>query len=375
MYLSSGLLHTISEKVRGKMRTMKKGKDPVIGGRRHSQLWFTLCVVIFMVMSLFLTSCVALIYDAVQGWEKGSGETHTLTVNYNYSGSRSISSSTPLYIASFGYDFTGDDPDLVYVSDPLTQHSGTCEFPDLDEMSYGVLVFVDENSNAEPDFGEVYQFYNETDLDPDEIFLNASQAITVDLTDSYIWFDAFYEDFEDGLMSEKWVDDGSGRWSLFAGAGDSDYRMQYSGMTGVSFIYYDAVYADFVFEVEVMQCSGNMYSQYGVFFRSSNPAGYGTATFSGYELRIDSSSNWSLIRWDSGPVTIMYGRSLYLSSGMNTPDLLRIECYADTITVYFNGYYVDSKTDGIYPSGAVGLLAEDDGSSNVFAFDNISVMK
>jgi len=378
MYLSSGLLHTISETVRGKVRSMKKRKHLVIGGRRHSQVWFALCVVVLTVMSLFLTSCVALIYDAVQGWEKGSGETHTLTVNYNYSGTRSISSSTPLYIAAFGYYFTGDDPDPVYASDPITQYSGTCEFPDLDEISYGVIAFVDENYNAEPDFGEVYQFYNAKDLDPDEIFLNTSQTITVNLTDSYTWFDAFYEDFEDGLMSEKWVDDGSGRWSLYPGAGDSDYRMQYAGNGDYAFSYYDAEYADFVFEAEVMQCYGDVYSQYGVFFKSSNPSGYGTTTFSGYELRIDSSSNWSLMRWDSGSsTTIIYGSSPYLSGGMNKPNILHVECYTDTVTVYFNGYYIDSITDWTYRSGAVGLIGEDPitMSSNVFAFDNISVMK
>lgn len=378
MYLSSGLLHTVSEKLRGTLRSVKKEKGPEIGLKKHSQVWFALCVVVLAVMSLFLTSCVALIYDAVQGGQKSSGETHTLTVNYTYSGSRTISSSTPLYIASFGYYFTGDEPDLVYTSGPLIQYSGACAFSDLEEMSYGVITFVDENSNGEPDFGEVYQFYNAKESDPDEIFLNSTQTITVYLTDAYTWFDAFYEDFEDGSMSEKWVDDGSGRWSLSTGVSDSDYRMKYAGMTDVAFSYYDEEYADFVFEVEAMQSSGDISSQYGVFFRSSNPAYYGTATFSGYELTVDSSGNWSLERWDNG-VRITpqpaYGKSPYLSNGLGKPNLLRVECYGSTIDVYFNGYHERTVTDGTYQSGRVGLTAADQGLNNIFAFDNISVMR
>lgn len=378
MYLSSGLLHTVSERVRGAVRSMKKRKVPEIGLRKHSQVWFALCVVIITVMSLFLTSCVALIYDAVQGGQKSSGETHTLTVNYTYSGSRTISSSTPIYVASFGYYFTGDEPDLVYTSDPLTQYSGTCVFSDLEEMSYGVIVFIDDNYNGEPDFGEVYQFYNAKESDPDEISLNSAQTITVALTDAYTWFDAFYEDFEDGLLSEKWIDDGSGRWSLYTGVSNNDYRMQYAGMTDVAFSYYDEEYADFVLEVEALQSSGDMYSQYGVFFRSINPGNYGTAIFSGYELTVNSSGDWSLERWDSGvriTPQLAYGSSPYLSNGLGKPNLLRVECYDSSISVYFNGYHERTVTDGTYQSGTVGLTAADQGSNNVFAFDNISVMR
>jgi len=376
MYLSSGLFHTLSERIREKVRPVKKAKYPDMGGAKHSQVWFALCVMALVIMSLFLTSCVALIYDAVQGGQKSSGETHTLTVDYNYSGSRTISSTTPMYIASFGYYFTGDDPDLVYMSDPLTRYSGSWVFSALEEMSYGVIAFIDENDNCEPDFGEVYQFYNGKDYEPDEIFLNSTQTVTVSLTDDYEWFDAFFEDFEDGSMSEKWFDDGSGRWTIFTGVSGSDYRMQYAGMADVAFSYYDAEYADFTLEVEAMQSSGDTSSPYGVFFRSVNPDDYGTTYFSGYELTVDSSGYWRLARWDSGVRTTLVPDTFSSNlSGFGKPNLLHVECYDFTISVSFNGTQESIITDGTHLSGRVGLTAAEHGSSNIFAFDDISVTR
>jgi hypothetical protein len=243
-------------------------------------------------------------------------------------------------------------------------------------MSYGVIAFIDENDNCKPDFGEVYQFYNGKDYEPDEIFLNSTQTVTVSLTDAYGWFDAFYEDFEDGSMSEKWMDDGSGRWSICTGVGNSDYRMQYAGMTDVAFSYYDAEYADFTFEVEAMQSSGDTSSPYGVFFRSVNPDDYGTTYFWGYELTVDSSGYWRLVRWDSGVRTTLVTDtfSSYVN-GLGKPNLLCVECYDSTIGVFFNGTQESIITDGTHLSGRVGLTAADQGLNNVFAFDDISVIR
>jgi hypothetical protein len=153
-------------------------------------------IVTILLVSLMLTSCGALLYDIIEGGNR-SAQKYSITVNYLYSGSSPVSSSSPLYVTVFGY--YGNEPDIVYSSTPLTSPSGSCTFSDLEELSYGVLVFLDYTMDGGPSTGEPYEFYDDVGDNPSEIYLDSNLSVRVDFDDTYSWVDGFYENFDDGV--------------------------------------------------------------------------------------------------------------------------------------------------------------------------------
>ena len=152
-----------------------------------------LTAVIVVIVSTAFTSCGfgPMFYDMVFGGEGDEVQTYTLEVSTHYTGSYFISSSTPLFITVFGFYFNGDEPDLVYMSSPIVSDIGSYSFTGLEELAYGVLVFIDFDSNEYPTNGDIYQFYNgKSQMDgPDEIYLNHDDAVTIVMDDAFQWSD------------------------------------------------------------------------------------------------------------------------------------------------------------------------------------------
>jgi len=206
-----------------------------------------LLIILTVLLSFTITSCGAIIYDLIEGGGKGYDEKFSITVSVTYTGDSPVS---PIYIAVFEYYFDGNEPDLVYVSDPLLSTSGSYTFNDLEEMSYGVLVFLDRDSNNEPSTGDVYEFYYDREYDPDEIYLNYNSSISMSFDDTWTWVDGFYENFDDGVAN-NWSNDGSGRWSFNFSGMDGQYKMSGTYQGNRAYSYYNDDFDDFTYSVEV----------------------------------------------------------------------------------------------------------------------------
>ena len=153
-----------------------------------------LTAVIVVIVATAFTSCGfgPMFYDMLFGGEGDEVQTYTLEVSTRYTGTYySISSSTPLFIAVFGFYFNGDEPGLIYLSSPIVSDIGSYSFTGLEELAYGVLVFIDFDSNEYPTNGDIYQFYNgKSQMDgPDEIYLNHDDAVTIVMDDAFQWSD------------------------------------------------------------------------------------------------------------------------------------------------------------------------------------------
>jgi len=148
--------------------------------------------VILVIIIAAFTSCgfAPMLYDLIVGGKGGAIQTYTLDVRVHYTGMYYYpSSTTPLFIAVFGYYFDGDEPDIVYMSDPIVTESGRYSFAGLEELSYGVLVFIDFDQNNYPTNGDIFQFYNGKAEDPDEIYLDHDDSVSITLDDSFMWYE------------------------------------------------------------------------------------------------------------------------------------------------------------------------------------------
>jgi hypothetical protein len=372
--LASGLFKHFSERVKGLVGSRRQQK--AAGGsvlKKSNATKAVFLIILTVLLSFTITSCGAIIYDLIEGGGKGSGEKCSITVSVTYTGDYPVSSAFPIYIAVFEYYFNGNEPDLVYVSDPLLSTSGSYAFNDLEEMSYGVLVFLDRDSNNEPSTGDVYEFYYDREYDPDEIYLNYYSNLTMSFDDTWVWVDGFYENFDDGVAN-NWSNDGSGRWSFNFSGMDGQYKMSGTYQGNRAYSYYNDDFDDFTYSVEVTQTAGNFYSRRGIIFRSQNPWDLNTGYFSGYVLWINDYGNWGLERWVSGIYTLIgSGTEPYLISDLN---YIKITCSGISISISFNGSPVVNENDNAFLNGKVGIFAEDEMSiHNEFLFDNIQLME
>jgi len=368
--LASGLFKHFSERVKVLMGSRKQQK--AAGGsllKKNNATKAVLLIILTVLLSFTITSCGAIIYDLIEGGGKGYDEKFSITVSVTYTGDSPVS---PIYIAVFEYYFDGNEPDLVYVSDPLLSTSGSYTFNDLEEMSYGVLVFLDRDSNNEPSTGDVYEFYYDREYDPDEIYLNYNSSISMSFDDTWTWVDGFYENFDDGV-ADNWIDDGSDRWYVTIGT----YTMQGNLYDDYAYSYYDHDFDDFTYNVSIEQNDGDNLSWRGIFFRSSNPWKLNEINFEGYLLKIDGNGNWYLEKFISGaPTTIETGTSSYLYPGIGANNIIEVSCIGSTISIYFNGNHIKDVTDNSYLYGKVGIFGYDDGNlsiPNEFWFDNASL--
>ena len=150
-------------------------------------------VIVFIVIAAF-TSCGfgPMFYDMIFGGEGDEIQTYALEVTVRYNGYHTINSYYPLYIAAFGLYFEGEEPDLVFLSSPIVSNIGSYTFTGLEELAYGVIVFIDDFYNDEyPTEGEVYQFYDMKDQyeGPDEIYLDQDMSVNISLNDDFSWYD------------------------------------------------------------------------------------------------------------------------------------------------------------------------------------------
>jgi hypothetical protein len=160
--------------------------------RRIFSLFMT--SVILVALATAFTSCGfgPMFYDMVFGGKGDEVRTYTLEVSVRYTGFYTIDSATPLFIAAFGLYFDGDEPDIVYLGGPILSDVGSYSFTGLEELAYGVLVFIDFDSNEYPTDGDIYQFYNwKSQMDgPDEIYLDQNESLSMLFDDSFVWSDS-----------------------------------------------------------------------------------------------------------------------------------------------------------------------------------------
>jgi hypothetical protein len=372
--LSSGIYKHLFAKFKGNKRSWKPLPHGGFMGKEKNRLKVLSFILITIIVAFGFSSCGYMLYDLINGGTKGGDLKHSIRVNVQYSGARSLTTTNAMYIIVYEYDFSGSEPDIVYSSDPILSSSGSYTFDQLEEMSYGVVVFIDVDGDYNLSGGDVYQFYNGTDYDPDEIVLESDREIDMFLDDSYLWVEGFYEDFEDGV-ADNWIDDGSGKWSL------SGYSYDMTGVpTDTSWVYsyYNDEYSDFTYRVEVEQKGGStvggLDSQRGIFFRCTN-TDLNTMSFNGYMLLIDSTQGWYLDRGiiGSGRTTIDAGTSTYLMTGYSS-NTIEITCSGNTITIFFNGNWVKDVTDTSHTTGKVGICAWDAfNTTNEYWFDDIAL--
>jgi hypothetical protein len=367
-FVVSGLFRHLAGKLKAtaqKVRVRTSSEHSLM--RKNQGRYRVFLIVAILLASLMLTSCVALLYDLIEGGNKSASK-YSITVNYLYSGIYSVSTSSPLYIAVFGYYFSGNEPDIVYPSSPLTSPSGSYTFSDLEELSYGVIMFLDFNMDGSPSTGEPYEFYDNVGDNPSEIYLYSDLSVDVSLDDTYMWVEGFYEDFDDGV-ADNWFPDGS-RWTLL----NYTYVMRGTKSDNYAYSYYNDDFGDFAYEVSVMQKNGDLSDRRGIFFRAANPSELDTGYLDGYLLWIDSSQNWGFERNSGGVfITIDSGTSYNLYTGMGSTNYIRVECYGSGFDFYFNGYWEAYASDNQFSFGKVGIFGFDRNSMNnpnEFWFDN-----
>jgi len=363
----SGFFKHVADRIKTAVRSGDGRKSPVTylsGKNRRVSTVFV--VVILLLLCLTVSSCGALIYDIIEGGDRTPQE-YSLTVVYDYTGSYS---GSYIYIAVFGSQFSGNEPDLVYMSDPLTSYSGSHIFYELDEMSYGVLAFIDHDADGEPSSGDPYEFYDNMQDNPSEIYLASNMSVYVSFDDSYSWTDGFYENFDDGI-ADNWIDDGSGMWRVSG----YTYNMQGNRTDSYTYSYYNDEFDDFTYEVSVEQNNGDLASKRGVFFRAQNPAGIKNYTLEGYVLWIDSEQNWGFERISGGyAYTLTSGYAPTLLYGLGNSNTIMVNCVGSGFEIYFNGSYVTSLFDNQFSYGKVGLYCYDGTGVSFpdeFWFDNV----
>lgn len=166
----------------------------------------------------------------------------------------------------------------------------------------------------------------------------------------------------------NFIDDGTGNMSVV----DMEYRMTGQGLDDWSYSYYNRLFADFLFSVDVKQTSGNSSYAYGMYFRSPS----GNLTENSYVFGISSSGYWFLGKFVDGEVTYIHywDTSENFNIGLNVTNTLKVVCAGDYITVYINGVSEVTYTDTSFTSGFCGVGGFDHSSySNIFTYDNFFI--
>ncbi len=246
-------------------------------------------------------------------------------------------------------------------------------FQNVPKGSYFLLALVDMNSNGGLDLGpagDPSEPVGAYPMNTDGPYLMEFDADQFNISIP-ILYEGFLEDFDDDF-AQNWVDDGTGRWSIF-----SDEYIMSGFMSGnYAFSYYDKSFENFTYSVTIRQTSGSWGTQRGIFFRSQNPWEMNSTNFTGYRLGFDGNGNWSLMRLDGGGVYSSLGSGF--SGDLNTmsvPNIVEVQCYDTVISVYFNGQSIASFIDDRYSYGMVGIFAwDDDTGVTEFRYDDATLM-
>jgi hypothetical protein len=182
--------------------------------------------------------------------------------------------------------------------------------------------------------------------------------------------DGFSEDFDDGV-ADNWIDDGSGVWSISGGA----YVM--TGSQPVSYIerysYYNQIYSDFTYQVDVRRTAGSLADSHGMLFRSD-----GTLD-NAYTFHVDANGSYLIYKKVDGVSTWLtngWTASPYLNRGYGAWNTLKVAASGSNLSFYANGSLLDSFIDSSLSSGVVGVKANDpEYAADVKHFDNAILME
>jgi C1A family cysteine protease len=184
-------------------------------------------------------------------------------------------------------------------------------------------------------------------------------------------FEGFIEDFDDGVAN-KWVDDGSGTWSV----ADGVYKMTGNRPPGqlytTRYSYYDGgVFDDFTYQVDVNNLQGSLSSARGMIFR-------GDGSLQNYYEFVASSGRYSISKCENGTVNYIRYRERHdaISTGYDTWNTLKVVCRGETMDFYCNGTFLQSHTDtGGFLSGKAGLICVDHNAYDYLThFDNATLV-
>ena len=173
-----------------------------------------------------------------------------------------------------------------------------------------------------------------------------------------------YEDFNDNV-ADNWVDDGADVWSV----GEGVYRMTGISTADVRYSYYDEVFADFTYEVDVRRTQGSELHAQGMIFR------WGGTGENGYVFHMGANGRYLILKVINGSYTFLvpnWTDSSAIHQGYDVWNTLKVVCSGTTMEFYINDTLVESLVDSEFSSGRVGVKALDGGGppANIMHFDN-----
>ena len=140
--------------------------------------------------------------------------------------------------------------------------------------------------------------------------------------------------------------------------------MQYSALE-------NAVFGDFVLEVDAWQRSGPPESSYGILFRIQDGQQFYRFDVTGSGLfmveRRNADETWTRLIPEWSPTTA-------LNQGLNVANRLKVIAAGPTLTFYVNDVLLTQVNDSTFSSGGIALDAGTFGGGNLqVSFDNLSI--
>lgn len=144
----------------------------------------------------------------------------------------------------------------------------------------------------------------------------------------------------------------------------SPNTMQYAALS-------DAVFGDFVLEVDAWQRSGPPESSYGILFRMQDGQQFYRFDVTGSGLfmveRRNADGTWTRLIPDWSPTTA-------LNQGLNVANRLKVIAAGPTLTFYANDVLLTQVDDATFSNGGIALDAGTFGGGNLqVTFDNLSI--
>ncbi len=179
------------------------------------------------------------------------------------------------------------------------------------------------------------------------------------------------ENFNDGVAN-NFYDDDSGNWSVSG----NEFIMIQGDATNFpwSGAYYNRVYTDFSYAIDVKRVSGPTTKSQALLFRGVDTGN--TYMFNIADDTVDAYySLWvrsggldykMLVGWTTTP---------HVSMGLNVWNTLQVVCIGPTIALYANGNLLTTVNDNTYTSGKVGVGSYADADGYEVHFDNLKFRK
>jgi hypothetical protein len=179
--------------------------------------------------------------------------------------------------------------------------------------------------------------------------------------------EGFMEDFNDGV-ADNWVDDGTGVWSVDSG----EYKMTGIAASLTRYSFFNEIFDDFSYQVDVMRSAGSLSFAQSLIFRSDG------SFQNGYVFSIGVTNNFLIYKRINGASYYLipgWTTSSAINTGYNAWNTLKVECNGADMIFYINDTPVMSLTDTQYSSGFVGSTAYDGNPATDMHFDNVILLK